>query len=207
MDGAGLSIAVSVGSDHHRFDRLMDWLTDWDRPDHVHLKVQHGTSHTVPGASNVAFLPHSELMAWMSESDAVVLQGGPGGIIEALRLGHRPLVIPRLSEFSEVVDDHQVAFTGRLAVRRMVTLIESPQQLADHLNGVTARQRRVIDLSSELESLGPLGVASRLSSVPERIPRKRTRRRVLELLHQRDSRPQDISFPEPRQERAGADAQ
>lgn len=206
MDGNGLSIAVSVGSDHHKFDRLMDWLSEWDRPRNVHLNVQHGTSHEVPGATNVPFLPHAQLLRWMSEADAVVLQGGPSGILEALRSGHRPLVIPRLSEFREVVDDHQVAFTRRLEARGLVTLIESPQQLADHLNRVTVRQNRAIDLTSELESSGPLGIASRLSTVPARVARKRARGRVIELLQQRAGAP-EISIPEPRQERAGATAQ
>jgi UDP-N-acetylglucosamine transferase subunit ALG13 len=51
----------------------------------------------------------------MASAAAVVCHGGPGTILGARHTGAVPIVVPRQHRLGEHVDDHQVAFSRRLA--------------------------------------------------------------------------------------------
>lgn len=110
-------VLVTVGSDHHPFDRLVRWVDEWyaDRAGAVRCVVQHGTSAPPTRAEGSAYLPHDELQRLMREAAVVVTQGGPMSIVETRRAGSVPVVVPRSSALGEHVDDHQQAFCRRLA--------------------------------------------------------------------------------------------
>ncbi|MFN8125473.1 MAG: hypothetical protein U0R64_03045 [Candidatus Nanopelagicales bacterium] len=128
-------VVASMGTDHHRFTRLAGWLEDWlPRHPDVELRVQHGATRPVSGARNVERLTHQDLTRWLAQADAAVLQGGPGGIMDALSEGMRPIVVPRLKVFDEVVDDHQLDFCSRLADDGVVALADSQDILEDLLD-------------------------------------------------------------------------
>lgn len=103
---------VSVGTDHHRFDRLIDWVDEWVtlHPDRVGYVLQHGYSRPSELALNHAILAQSEVMAILRETPIIVTQGGPGSIVDARLAGRLPIAVPRHHSLREVVDDHQVAF-------------------------------------------------------------------------------------------------
>lgn len=125
-------IIASVGTDVHRFDRLMDWLEGWyaARPAKPALLVQHGLSRApaIPGAT--AFLDHDGLVDAMSRARVVITHGGPASIAEARLHGHLPIVVPRDPAFGEHVDDHQMLFAARLARRGLIRLCGSAGDLA-----------------------------------------------------------------------------
>lgn len=110
------TVVVSVGSDHHPFQRLVDWSDAWalSRPD-IRVVVQHGTARAPENAEAHDYLVHAELQALMSHADAVVVQGGPTAIFEARSAGRLPIVVPRRRALGEHVDDHQRAFARFLA--------------------------------------------------------------------------------------------
>jgi len=112
-----LRMVVTVGSDHHPFDRLVGWVDRWmdDHHDKVDLVVQHGTARPPRHGRSIEFLQHEELMRLIADADVVVLQGGPMGIVEARRMGHKPVAVPRMRALGEVVDDHQMPFCRELA--------------------------------------------------------------------------------------------
>jgi UDP-N-acetylglucosamine transferase subunit ALG13 len=124
------SVVATVGTDHHRFDRLVGWVDDWAaaHPE-ARVLVQHGTAPPPEHAEAVAMLGYDELVAEMAEADVVVAQGGPATIMDARSVGHRPVVVPRLAELDEVVDDHQVPFTEWMAGRDLLWLASSAAEL------------------------------------------------------------------------------
>lgn len=137
MSASRLQVFVTVGTDHHPFDRLIGWVEGWTPPAGiaVDVLVQHGATRAPVRARGVPFLSPSELGEVLARSDVVVTQGGPGGIMDARRAGRRPVVVPRLAALGEVVDDHQVAFTQHLAglghIRRVTTREEFDRALDD----------------------------------------------------------------------------
>jgi UDP-N-acetylglucosamine transferase subunit ALG13 len=135
---SALRLVVTVGSDHHPFDRLVGWVDRWmdERHERVELVVQHGTAAPPRHGRSEAFLEHGDLIKLVEDADVVVLQGGPMGIVEARRAGHKPVVVPRLRSLGEVVDDHQVPFCKELARLGDVFLATSEREFHAILDGL-----------------------------------------------------------------------
>ncbi|MEU8259794.1 glycosyltransferase [Micromonospora sp. NPDC048999] len=123
-------VLAVVGTDVHRFDRLVDWLERWHagRGDvSVVLQYGHSRAPRLPGAT--PFLGHEELQRAMAEATLVVSHGGPATITEARRTGHLPIVVPRDPAHDEHVDNHQQLFSRRLGAAGLVRLCESEAEL------------------------------------------------------------------------------
>lgn len=130
------TVLVAVGTDKHRFDRLMDWLDAWfpTAPLRPTMVIQHGYSRPPAIPGGVPFLGHAELQTAMETATLVVCHGGPATILEARRHGHLPIVVPRDPSRQEHVDNHQQLFARRLAAAGMIALCESQEELAAALN-------------------------------------------------------------------------
>ncbi len=111
------ALFVSVGTDHHRFDRLLRWTDAWVQRLEIPIDytVQHGASAPSRLATNLSMVPRPVLLDLISSSTIVVTQGGPGSIVDVRSCGRIPIVVPRLSRYNEVVDDHQVPFCALMA--------------------------------------------------------------------------------------------
>lgn len=136
---------VVVGTDVHRFDRLVGWLERWHaaRPE-VRLVLQYGHSRTPALPEATPFLGHEELQRAMAESTLVVSHGGPATITEARRTGHLPIVVPRDPAHDEHVDNHQQLFSRRLGAAGMVRLCESEAELVAALDEGLADPERFV---------------------------------------------------------------
>jgi len=120
-------ILVTIGTDHHRFDRLIGWIDSFlvGHPDLAdETVVQHGQNPPSSQAQNRTFLPYDELTALMAASDIVITHGGPATIFEARAHGRLPLCVPRDPALDEIVDTHQQRFARRLARDSFVLLAE-----------------------------------------------------------------------------------
>ncbi len=126
------NILVTVGSDHHPFDRLIGWVDEWlaaHEADDFVCVVQHGTAAAPRHGKAHDYLPHPELQRLLDEADVVVTQGGPMGIVESRRCGTTPIAVPRRARLGEVVDDHQVAFCRQLGRTGALVLAEDSDTL------------------------------------------------------------------------------
>ena len=124
-------LLVTMGTDHHRFDRLSGWVESWlERTGPtVVCRVQQGASAVPAGAQALGLLPREEFLAEMAASSVIVCQGGPGSILDARSLGFVPIAVPRLAALDEVVDDHQVSFTRRMSEQGWAVGVESEDAL------------------------------------------------------------------------------
>jgi UDP-N-acetylglucosamine transferase subunit ALG13 len=113
-------VFVSVGTDHHPFDRLIGWVDAW-LPEGVQCVVQHGTSAPPRRAEGVDYLDHGALTSLLDEAAVVVCHGGPTTITESRRHGRRPIVIPRDPALGEHVDDHQQRFCARMEAKDLIS--------------------------------------------------------------------------------------
>ena len=140
----GPLLLVTVGTDHHPFDRLVRWVDGWlgtpgGRAAGLRCLMQTGTSAAPTGPARwQAYLEFEALQVAMRDAAAVVCHGGPGTILGARHMGAVPIVVPRQHRLGEHVDDHQVAFSRRLAAEGSVFLAEAEADLHGLLDRVAA---------------------------------------------------------------------
>lgn len=139
-DDGAYDVVVSLGTDHHRFDRLVDWIDEClgARPD-VRCLLQHGASRPSSLAISVPRMPRRELLELYRSARVAVVQGGPGSILDARGLGLIPIVVPRVARLHEVVDDHQVAFTDHMVAAGEALRARDATELADLVGAALLR--------------------------------------------------------------------
>ena len=133
-------IVVSLGTDHHKFDRLVDWVDDWidQRDGPVECLIQHGSSRVPRSAKAVERMPRTELLVLYGQADVVLVQGGPGSILDARKVGRIPIAVPRRPELDEVVDGHQKVFTHAMVRQGNAIMAESYSALVEELERAIA---------------------------------------------------------------------
>lgn len=128
---SGPGVAVLLGTDHHPFDRLVEWsaalASDSDGP----WFVQHGSTELQDGLDGRAMLGGRELTRLLDSVDVVITHGGPGLIMEARAARHIPIVVPRDPAHGEHVDGHQLRFAQRLDERGDIRMVSSLEQLRE----------------------------------------------------------------------------
>ena len=125
-------VLVTVGSDHHRFDRIIDWMDEWIDArggDEVRYVIQYGASRRPRHGEAFDFVDHDDLERLMDEASLIVAQGGPMSMLESRSHGSLPIVVPRLRRYDEVVDDHQVTFSSHLGSLGMVRVAQTRDEL------------------------------------------------------------------------------
>jgi UDP-N-acetylglucosamine transferase subunit ALG13 len=171
-------VVVSVGTDHHPFDRLLEWISVAQADLGLDVFVQRGSTAAKPGVESVDFVTADELASHMTAADAVVCHGGPGTISLAQRSGHRPIVVARDPSFGEHVDDHQMRYTAKLvsegsvdtasSIDELIRLLSTPRpehDVADQEDTVAQAVARFASLVDQL--------------VTGRLPKRKWRDRIL----------------------------
>jgi UDP-N-acetylglucosamine transferase subunit ALG13 len=119
-----LRVLVTVGTDFHPFQRLIDWADRWAEAHPAsRVLVQHGSTPGPLLAEGIPFLSPDALHREMEAADVVVTHGGPATITEARRRRKLPVCVPRDPALGEHVDDHQLRFARFLGERGMVRLV------------------------------------------------------------------------------------
>ncbi|MCC9175205.1 glycosyl transferase [Arthrobacter sp. zg-Y859] len=182
MNSPEYRIIVSLGTDYHRFDRLVHWIDHWlglfaEPPSCL---VQHGSSIAPQLAKGIDRMPRSELLDLYRDADLVVVQGGPGSILDAREAGHIPVAVPRLPQLDEVVDAHQLAFTKAMQERGeavMATRLEELILLGEAVLRSPGQARTVPRPPGGAEAAGVLGraVTDLVSTPPQRHTLRRLR--------------------------------
>lgn len=127
-------VFVTVGSDHHPFDRLVSWVDAWAARNDVDCVVQYGTAQPPRSVHAVPYLDKDLLELLLESADVAVAQGGPMSIIEARRAGLVPVVVAREPRLGEVVDGHQVAFCDKLGGQGLIRNAADETTLHAHLD-------------------------------------------------------------------------
>jgi UDP-N-acetylglucosamine transferase subunit ALG13 len=131
-DGERPFLFVTVGTDHHPFDRLIRWVDGWlltDVGPRVGCLVQSGASIPPHQAEWHPYLSHAETRAASGRATVVAAHAGPGTIMSCRSQGLVPIVVPRRKTLGEAVDDHQRSFAAKMAEWEEVFLAESYTEL------------------------------------------------------------------------------
>ncbi|MEO8107098.1 MAG: glycosyltransferase [Actinomycetes bacterium] len=135
-------ILVSVGTDFHPFQRLVDWADGFAQrhPEHE-VFIQYGAARPPVCAERSRLLDYSQLQTEIARADAVVCHGGPATITEVRRSGLIPICFPRDPGRGEHVDGHQQRFTQRLGEGGLVHSANDVDELDALVNAAVAQVR------------------------------------------------------------------
>jgi len=104
-------IFVCLGTQTYPFDRLLkelDKLVE-NRQITDEILVQSGTLNYIPQhLKYIQFLAHDEFDLIRKKADLIISHGGTGALIGASKLGKNIIAVPRLSEYGEHIDNHQL---------------------------------------------------------------------------------------------------
>jgi UDP-N-acetylglucosamine--N-acetylmuramyl-(pentapeptide) pyrophosphoryl-undecaprenol N-acetylglucosamine transferase len=121
-------VVVSLGM--HKgfgFRRLLERLVRII-PDGTEVLWQVGyTDASRLGIDSCLSLPTPELNRAMAESDVVITHAGVGSAISALKVGKRPVLVPRRKQFEEHIDDHQTRIATILDQRQLALHAEADE--------------------------------------------------------------------------------
>jgi UDP-N-acetylglucosamine transferase subunit ALG13 len=167
-------VFVTVGTDHHPFDRLVEWADAWFAQSHgaADCFIQSGTSTPPRRMPGQDYLDYEVMREWMKSATAVVCHGGPATIMECRYSGVKPIVVPRRRSLGEHVNDHQVDFSRRMAESGQVSLAATSNELmalldcalidpeSFRLQGEQSHVREAVDRFGQMVDalfLGPVG--------------------------------------------------
>lgn len=143
-------IFVTVGTDNHDFSRLvekMDYIASRER-----VIMQIGHSSFIPRNSKwFRFERNSVIEGLYKKADVIVSHAGAGSIINSLKNGKIPIVVPRLKRLGEHVDDHQLDLGRGLAKKGKVVLVEDVDYLGQAIKAKKMPYRRDKALVKNME--------------------------------------------------------
>ena len=104
-------IFVTVGSQKFQFNRLLKKIDELIESGDIKEEVfaQIGVSDYIPkNYTYKDFVTQDEFKEYMDKADLIITHAGTGAIVTALKKDKKVIAIPRLSEYGEHVDDHQI---------------------------------------------------------------------------------------------------
>lgn len=110
-------IFVTVGTHEQSFNRLIKKVDELVRNGEIEEDVfmQIGYSTYEPKyAKWDRVISYEDMIDYMKNSDVVITHGGPSTYMQVLQCGKVPVVVPRLEEFGEHINDHQFEVTQKV---------------------------------------------------------------------------------------------
>lgn len=133
-----MSTFVSIGNGTQSFARLLDQVKAIADRLPQPVIVQHGwTPFASDTIEHFDFTDEAGFQARLAACTLFITHGGGGSVFAAIRAGKKPVVIPRLKRFDEIVDDHQLAFCAELERQERIVYV---RDTADLLAGVAIQQ-------------------------------------------------------------------
>lgn len=128
-------IFVAVGT-QFPFDRLIKNIDDWaSETGEKNIIAQTGDSrYQAKSISCYQFIKPVDFLKHQSEADLLIGHAGMGTILSALELGKPLIIMPRLEQYGEHRNDHQIATAKKFDGRSGIYVAMNENQLRELLN-------------------------------------------------------------------------
>ncbi|MHA3683349.1 glycosyltransferase [Leucobacter sp. HY1910] len=142
---AGLKVLVTLGTiKPYRFDSVVDRLVDITGPeDEIVWQLGETSRSGLQGRSH-DLMPADQLLAEAKAADVVVTHSGVGTILQMLDSGISPVVVPRLKERGEHIDDHQLQIWRLLDEAGIGSPVQVQDLSRDTLTSAASKRVRVL---------------------------------------------------------------
>ncbi len=125
---------VSLGNATQSFSRLLSYLDEIYDVLPKPILVQNGyTYFDKPEYCIQKFLSLDEYSAAINSAEILIFHGGAGSVINALKINKKPIVIPRMVQYREHINDHQVSFSVGMSQADAVYMAQNQLELKQAL--------------------------------------------------------------------------
>lgn len=123
-------ILATVGTHASGFDRLVRAVDEYAALAHEEVVIQYGNSKYRPiHAAGFSFCSSQAMQVHYRTARLVVSHAGAGTLIEALQTSASIIVLPRLKQYGEHMDDHQLELASALHAQGRVLMVLDDAQL------------------------------------------------------------------------------
>ena len=130
-------IFVTVGTHEQPFDRLVKEIDRLVGEKEIQEDVIIQTGYCIYEPKYCKwqkFFSYGEMESYMKVADKVICHGGPATFMSVLNEGKVPIVVPRLEEYGEHVNNHQLEFVKKVKkAGYKIILVEDISELNDRI--------------------------------------------------------------------------
>lgn len=137
-------ILVITGMDPFQFDRVVKAIDELVAAGHIkeEVLIQLGACTYIPKhCTHKEAFSFSEISQKIRESNVVLTHAGAGSTLNCIHNGKHPVLIPRLPEFNEVVDGHQIPFAERLSKFGLATHVLDMKDLLPAIESARTKNK------------------------------------------------------------------
>ena len=132
-------ILVLLGTQNNQFKRLLQEIEKCidNRIINQRVVVQAGFTNFSSDKMNIFDLKPKEVIDnLVNEAEFIITHGGVGSIIMALKKGKKVIAVPRLSEFSEHVNNHQRQIVEIFNEKGYILGVQNMEDLSDAIKQI-----------------------------------------------------------------------
>ena len=129
-------VFVTVGTHEQQFNRLVSYMDEWASTHDEEVIIQSGFSTYEPKSAKFSKLyPYKTMVELVDKARIVITHGGPSSFIMPLQIGKVPVVVPRMKDYDEHVNNHQLDFARAVAERQgNIIVVEDVTKLGDTID-------------------------------------------------------------------------
>lgn len=125
-------ILVMLGTQNNSFHRLLEEIDNLIDKKIIDQKVIVQAGYTKYQSKNmqiVDFMSKEELEKLQGQADLIITHGGVGSIVSSLKKEKKVIAIPRLHEYNEHVNNHQIEIIEKFNERGNIIGIKDVKEL------------------------------------------------------------------------------
>lgn len=135
---------------HSGFDRLVKKVDELAGEMNEKFVIQTGNTKYLPkNAKYFKFKPYDQIKEIIKDSKIVICQGAMT-ILDSLMLGTPVITVPRLKQYGEHINDHQLIFAEKLEKKGLSNLIKDENELKKQISNLEQLNTKEIIINQNL---------------------------------------------------------
>ena len=132
-------IFIITGTQKFQFNRLLKEIDILKKNNKISHEIfaQIGHSTYKPNSYDfVRFLNDNEFKEMIFKANLIITHGGSAAITTSLKKNKKVIAVPRLKEFGEHVDDHQLEIISKLKQEGLIEMVLELKDLENSINNI-----------------------------------------------------------------------
>ena len=151
--GGKIMILVLLGTQNNSFHRLLEEIekniTGGTIKEDVIVQAGY-TKYKSHKMRIIDLISREELEKLQDEANLIITHGGVGSIISSIRKEKKVIAVPRLHQYGEHVNNHQIDIIKRFREEEYIIGIEAVEQLKEALKKVKQFEPKKYELNNKL---------------------------------------------------------